>query len=61
MADEYQEVPDLLARHATLQATNADLREALSKTSEATEATRAELQVRGAACCMHASCCWCMW
>jgi hypothetical protein len=44
-SDDYQEVGDLLARHATLQATNADLREALARTAATTEATRAELQV----------------
>jgi hypothetical protein len=39
-------VGDLLARHATLQATSTDLREALARTAEASEATKADLQVQ---------------
>ncbi|KAF5841600.1 hypothetical protein DUNSADRAFT_12297 [Dunaliella salina] len=42
-ADEYQEVPDLLMRHATLRATNKDLRDHQQKCSEAAESIRAEL------------------
>jgi hypothetical protein len=55
-SDDYQEVGDLLARHATLQATNADLREVLARTAATAEATRAELQVRaGPAVRLHAA------
>ena len=42
MADEYQEVADLLLRHATLSATNADLKDHQRKCSELAEKVRAE-------------------
>jgi predicted nuclease with TOPRIM domain len=45
VADEYQEVPDLLMRHATLQATNQDLKEHQHRCAELAEKTRAELNV----------------
>ncbi|KAJ9531595.1 hypothetical protein V8C86DRAFT_1811506 [Haematococcus lacustris] len=44
-ADEYQEVADLLLRHATLKATNSDLKEHQRKCSELAEGIRAELVV----------------
>jgi hypothetical protein len=37
VADEYQEVADLLLRHATLSATNADLKDHQRKCSELAE------------------------
>ncbi len=40
MADEYQEVADLLLRHATLSATNADLKDHQRKCSELAEKVR---------------------
>ncbi|KAF8059972.1 FAP73 [Scenedesmus sp. PABB004] len=43
VADEYQEVPDLLARHATLQATNDDLRRHQQASAAEAEALRASL------------------
>eukprot|EP00197_Chlamydomonas_leiostraca_P014764 CAMPEP_0202871526 /NCGR_PEP_ID=MMETSP1391-20130828/18943_1 /ASSEMBLY_ACC=CAM_ASM_000867 /TAXON_ID=1034604 /ORGANISM="Chlamydomonas leiostraca, Strain SAG 11-49" /LENGTH=287 /DNA_ID=CAMNT_0049552355 /DNA_START=77 /DNA_END=937 /DNA_ORIENTATION=+ len=43
VADEYQEAGDLLARHATLRATNADLKDHQRKCSELAESIRAEL------------------
>lgn len=45
VADEYQEVADLLLRHATLSATNADLKEHQRRCSELAEKVRAELQI----------------
>jgi paraquat-inducible protein B len=42
-ADEYQEVGELLSRHATLQATNKDLRRHMAEHGEAAEAVRGEL------------------
>ncbi len=50
VADEYGEVSDLLLRHATLQATNQDLKDHQRRCAEASERTRADLQVRGPAC-----------
>ena len=44
-ADEYQEVGDLLLRHATLLATNQDLKEHQRKCAELAEKIRTELQV----------------
>lgn len=49
MADEYQEVGDLLLRHATLLATNQDLKEHQRKCAELAEKIRTELQVGPAA------------
>lgn len=43
MADEHQEIGELLSRHATLQATNRDLRAHKSRCDGAAEALRAEL------------------
>lgn len=43
VADEYQEAGDLLARHTTLSATNADLKDHQRKCSELAESIRAEL------------------
>ncbi len=48
VADEYQEVGDLLLRHATLLATNQDLKEHQRKCAELAEKIRTELQV---GCC----------
>ena len=45
VADEYQEVGDLLLRHATLLATNQDLKEHQRKCAELAEKIRTELQV----------------
>jgi predicted nuclease with TOPRIM domain len=45
VADEYQEVQDLIMRHATLQATNQDLKEHQHKCAELAEKTRAELNL----------------
>ena len=45
VADEYQEVGDLLLRHATLLATNQDLKEHQRKCAELAEKIRNELQV----------------
>mmetsp|Transcript_20045 Transcript_20045/g.36043 ORF Transcript_20045/g.36043 Transcript_20045/m.36043 type:complete len:298 (-) Transcript_20045:332-1225(-) len=45
VADEYQEVNDLLMRYATLSATNADLKEHQRKCGELAEKVRSELQV----------------
>ncbi|GAX82119.1 hypothetical protein CEUSTIGMA_g9547.t1 [Chlamydomonas eustigma] len=45
VADEYQEVGDLLMRHATLLATNQDLKEHQRKCAELAEKIRTELQV----------------
>eukprot|EP00798_Chlamydomonas_sp_ICE-L_P025664 gene25664-11329_t len=45
VADEYQEVSDLLLRHATLLATNQDLKEHQRKCGELAEKIRAELQI----------------
>lgn len=42
-ADEYQEVSDLLMRHATLLATNNDLKEHQRRCAELAEKVRAEL------------------
>ncbi|GMH41990.1 hypothetical protein BSKO_09909 [Bryopsis sp. KO-2023] len=44
VVDEYQEVPELLMRHATLKVTNHDLNEHQKQLEELTEKTRAELQ-----------------
>lgn len=43
MADEYQEVQDLLLRHATLQAINNDLREHQQRCSQEAEDIRTAL------------------
>ena len=43
-SDEYQEIGDLLMRHATLEATNNDLRQHARECAELNEQTRAELQ-----------------
>lgn len=45
VADEYQEVPDLLLRHATLLATNQDLKEHQAKCAELAEKVRSELAI----------------
>ncbi|GLI67448.1 hypothetical protein VaNZ11_011641 [Volvox africanus] len=45
VADEYQEVSDLLLRHATLSATNADLKDHQRRCSELAEKVRTELQI----------------
>lgn len=45
VADEYQEVQDLLLRHATLQATNDDLRAHQQRCSKEAEDIRTALQV----------------
>jgi predicted RNase H-like nuclease (RuvC/YqgF family) len=45
VADEYQEVQDLLMRHATLQATNDDLRAHQQRCSKEAEDIRQALQV----------------
>ena len=45
VADEYSEVSDLLSRHATLLATNQDLKDHQRKCAELTEKIRTELQV----------------
>ena len=44
VADDYHEVSDLLARHATLEATNEDLRTQQEDLAEEFEGTRLELQ-----------------
>jgi flagellar motility protein MotE (MotC chaperone) len=44
VADEYQEVQDLLLRHATLQATNDDLRAHQQRCSKEAEDIRTALQ-----------------
>ena len=44
IADEYHEIPDLLMRHATLEATNKDLRDADRDYLDMIERSRAELQ-----------------
>lgn len=44
VADEYQEVQDLLLRHATLQATNDDLRAHQQRCSGEAESIRQDLQ-----------------
>lgn len=44
-ADEYQEIQDLLMRHATLQATNNDLKEHQNRCADLAERTRVELQI----------------
>lgn len=44
IADEYHEIPDLLMRHATLEATNKDLRDADRNYLDMIERSRAELQ-----------------
>lgn len=43
VADEYQEIGELLTRHATLQATNHDLAEHMARCNEGAEAARKEL------------------
>lgn len=45
VADEYSEVSDLLLRHATLLATNQDLKEHQRKCAELAEKIRTEIQV----------------
>lgn len=45
VADEYQEIQDLLLRHATLQATNDDLRKHQQQSAAEAEETRVALQV----------------
>lgn len=45
VADEYQEIQDLLTRHATLSATSTDLQQHQARCDTASEATHAELAV----------------
>ena len=59
VADEYQEVADLLLRHATLSATNSDLKDHQRKCSELAEKVRPArfiLCVAGIACVMAKRC-----
>ena len=44
MTEEHHEIVDLLDRHATLEATNSDLRHQQKMTAEENESTRSELQ-----------------
>ena len=48
VAEDYQEIQDLLARHATLQATNDHLRQHQQESAAEAERIRVELQVCGA-------------
>ena len=50
MADEHQEIGELLSRHATLQATNGDLRAHKARCDEAAEALRSELAAYAKRC-----------
>lgn len=43
VADEYQDIGELLSRHATLQATNRDLLDHMAACNASAEATRSEL------------------
>lgn len=45
VAEDYQEIQDLLARHATLQATNDHLRQHQQESAAEAEHIRVELQV----------------
>eukprot|EP00878_Enallax_costatus_P033539 GHUV01037037.1.p1 GENE.GHUV01037037.1~~GHUV01037037.1.p1 ORF type:complete len:111 (-),score=40.94 GHUV01037037.1:855-1187(-) len=45
VAEDYQEIQDLLARHATLQATNDHLRQHQQESAAEAERIRVELQV----------------